>query len=310
VLWDLVRSVPREHLRARAARRTEDQRLRRTVGEGTVRTWVREDLRQALRALRRVPAFTLAAGGTLALGIGATATMFSVVDAILLKALPYPEADRLVQIGVRYEEYESGSVSPPDYFDVAARAQTLSEVAASRLQWMDWSAEGEPEQLDAAGVTASYFTVVGESPFIGRAFGPADDRRGGESVVILSHGFWQRRFGGDRGVLGRTMVLNGTPWTIIGVMPSSFRGPEAIYHGDTELWFPLGRIDDPLDERGNAFLQMIGRRAEGRSIEATRAELRSRGISIGELDPEGGPRRFWLADLRERTVMDAGTLLW
>jgi predicted permease len=273
-------------------------------------TWLREDVVQALRAFARGPAFALAAVGTLALGIGATTTMFGVVDAILLKPLPYADADRLVQVGVRYDEFDAGSMSPPDFFDVAERTRMLEAVAASRLQWMDWTADGEPEQLDGAGVSASYFDIIGMSPVIGRSFRPADDRRGGEAVIVLSHGLWQRRYGGDRGVLGRTMVLNGAPWTIVGVMPSSFHGPEAIYHGRIELWFPLGRIEDPLDERDNAFLQVIGRLAEGRQLEAARAELESIGGAIGEADPEGGRRRFWVADLRERTVAGTGTLLW
>jgi putative ABC transport system permease protein len=292
-------------------RRGERKRKGEGQGEPAMRRWwFGEDVRQAVRALGRAPAFTVAAAGTLALGIGATTMMFGVVDAILLQALPYPEADRLVRIGVRYEEFESGAVSPPDFFDVAERTETFAAVAASRLQWMSWAAEGEPEQLDAAGVTASYFEVIGEVPMFGRAFRPADDRRGGEAVVVLSHGFWQRRFGGSRDVIGRSMTLNDGVWTIVGVMPSTFRGPEAIYHGNIELWFPLGRIDDALDDRGSAFLQMIGRLAEGRTIEAAHAELQSIGAAIGEADAEGGRRQFWLADLRERTVNDAGTLLW
>lgn len=309
VLSDLVQSVLREHVDARLARRNADRRNGRRR-EATMRMWLRDDVRHALRSLMRAPTFTVAAAGTLALGIGATTAVFGVVDAILLKSLPYAEPDRLVQLGMLYDDVQSGAISPPDYFDIAERSETLASVAASRLQSLNWTADGEPERLDAAGVTASYFDVVRESPALGRTFRQEDDRRGADAVVVLSYGLWQRRFGGDPGILGRTMILDAEPWTVIGVMPSTYRGPEAIYHHNIELWFPLGRIDDSLDERGNAFMQAIGRLAPDRTLEAARSELTSIGAAIEEANPEVGQRRFWLADLRERTVQDAGVLLW
>ncbi len=269
-----------------------------------------QDVRFAARAFLRAPLFTLTALVTIAIGVGAVTTMFGVVDAILLRPLPYRGEGVLVQVGLRFGTVQVSSTGPADYFDLVERSRTLSDVAVSRLQPMDLSAGGEPVRLAAAGVSHRFFDVLGAVPVLGRGFLPGDDRRTGDAVVVLSHGLWQGRFGGDGDVLGRTLALNDQPYTVIGVMPAGFRGPEAIFQDDVELWFPLGRIADPLDERGDAFLQMIARGRLETDVAAIEAELRDIGAQLGVEYPAVGERRFWVADLRERTLRDAGLLLW
>jgi predicted permease len=307
---DLLRSVVAEHVRAFRMRS-----LPRS--ESMVSRWFRvaviaviQDVRFATRAYLRTPAFTLAALVTIAIGIGGVTTMFGVVDAVLLRPLPYPGEGTLVQVGLRFGDVESGSTAPADYHDLLERSRTLESVAVSRLQWMDATGEAGPERLDAAGVSHAFFEVLGVLPAQGQGFRPEDDHRSGDAAVVLSHGLWQQRYGGARDVLGRTITLNDAPYTIIGVMPAGFHGPEAIYHAAVELWFPLGRIADPLDQRGDAFMQMIARVRPGMEIAAARVELSAIGERLGEEHPEAGARVFWMQELRERTVRDAGALLW
>jgi len=198
----------------------------------------------------------------------------------------------------------------PEFFDLVERNRTFDGLAASRSQSMDAAGDGEPERFLGAGVSSSYFDVLRVRPALGRAFGADSDRRGGEAVVVLSHGVWQRRFGGDPSVLGRTIRLNGKAFAIIGVMPARFRGPDAIYHTETSLWFPLGQIEDELDDRGHAFVQLVGRLKSGVRIEAARAELKSIGEQLGREYPAEGVREYWIASLRDRTVGESGRLLW
>jgi predicted permease len=312
MLLDLMVSVPKEHSAVRSARRIAKLAERTVSGkEGALMSWIREDARQAARAFVRSPGFVLATVATLGLGIGATTTMFGVVDGVVLRALPYPEADRLVQIGSRFGEVEVGAVSIPDFFDLMERNRTFEAMSTARLQSMDAAGEGEPEQFLGAGVTASYFDVLDVRPFMGRAFGPETDRRGGgEATVVLSHGVWQRRFGGDPSILGRTIRLNDTPFRIIGIMPREFRGPGAIYHEDADLWFPLGYIEDELDNRGDAFVQLIGRLKDDVTLEAASADLQAVGEALGRAYPADGVRNYWVASLQARTVGDSGQLLW
>lgn len=269
------------------------------------------DLRRAARGYAHAPGFTVACIVTLALGIGATTTIFSIVDAVLLRPLPYPSAERLMQVGMQFGDVTTSSVAPPDFFDIQARARSFGALAASRLQWLDMTGSGEPERFDAAGVTASFFDLLGVRPALGRAFDPRSDRPGGDAVVVLSHVLWLRRFGGDPAALGRTLILNGTPWTIIGVMPEDFVPPSALpYQEGVSMWFPFGRIDDDLTDRGSAFVQMIGRLSADATAESADAELRMIAAALDADYPGGTPRRFWIADLHARTVGDVGGRLY
>ena len=234
-----------------------------------------QDARYALRLLRRQPAFSLFVVLTLAVGIGANTAVFSVVNRVLLRPLPYPESDRLVRVYGRFDA-ESGrevaqfSLSNPEYLDYKNHTRALEDVAAFSPNSITVGGSGaEPERVPSANVTANLFNVLRVAPALGRGISADEARPGAPWVVVLSHGYWQTRFGGNPSVLGQVVPLNGTPATIIGVMPADFAFPRDT----TRLWVPL-RID-PANPGGRAShnIHAIGRQAPGVPLETARAEL-------------------------------------
>jgi putative ABC transport system permease protein len=181
-----------------------------------------QDLRYGLQMMRRNPGFACVAILTLALGIGANTAIFSVVNAVLLKPLPYSDPQRLVWIA---EVFRGGAEmnSTADYIHFQEQSKTLDHLAAFTSGRVDLTGRGEPERLDSVRATATLFPAFGVAPQLGRAFTPEEDRPGGAPVVILSHAFWQRRFGGDPGVVGQSLTLNGRDRQVIGVMPPGFK---------------------------------------------------------------------------------------
>lgn len=196
------------------------------------------DVRYAFRTLRRMPGFTIVATLTLALGIGATAAMFTLVNAILLRPLPYPDADRLVRVLQAYPEkgLDSWGVSQENIVMYRDRASDFAAFSAYRGGSITMTGSGAPMRVAAARVTGDFFVVMGVSPMVGRAFGRDEDAPGRNDVAVLSNGFWQTRFAGDRSVIGTTIDLDGRPTRIIGVMPPDFAFPRA----DIKLWLPMG----------------------------------------------------------------------
>ena len=187
------------------------------------------DVRFGTRALLRTPAFTLVAVLTLALGIGANTAIFSVINAILLRPLPYPEADRLVFLTEWSEQVPEMSFSVANFKDVRDQGSVFESIVGYNGQDFILSAVGgsavdEPERLNGRQVTSGAFATLGKPPILGRGFSAAEDKPGAEGVVLLGEGFWERRFGRDPGVLGRTLVLSGVSHTVIGVMPGGLHG--------------------------------------------------------------------------------------
>ena len=199
---------------------------------------VLSDLRYALRTLRRMPGFTFVATLTLALGIGATAAMFTLVNGILLRSLPYPDADRLVQVHQAYPEkgLDSWGVSQQNIVMYRDRATDFAAFSAYRSASVTMTGDGTPARVSAALVTGDFFTVMGVSPALGRAFGRDEDAPGRNDAAVLSDGFWRTRFAGDRRVIGTTIDLDGRPTRILGVMPAGFAFPRP----DVKLWLPMG----------------------------------------------------------------------
>jgi len=189
---------------------------------------IRGDVRYALRALRKNVGFAAVVVLTLALGIGANAAIFSVVNAVVLRPLPYRDADRLVVI--RDNLPASGLrdivISAVEYLDYRARNHVFDEMAAYDTTAFNLTGRGEPERLDGAVITASLLPILGASPALGRAFAEADNQAGRDRVVLLSHALWQRRFAGDPRVVGTLITLEGRGVEVIGVMPPSFRFPD------------------------------------------------------------------------------------
>ena len=194
---------------------------------------LRQDIKYAIRRLVRAPGFTLVAMLTLGLGIGANSAIFSVVNGVLLQPLPYPESDRLVGV-YHVSEGRRVVMSGPNFMDVVRASKSLESAAATTRERKILTGEGEPVRLDVAEVSASLFNVLRVRPALGRTFAADEDTPGKTNVVVLSNGLWQQRFGGDPGVIGRRIQLDGVSKEIIGVMPAGFS-----YPAGRQAWLPI-----------------------------------------------------------------------
>ena len=226
-----------------------------------------QDLRYGARMLLKNPGFTLVAVITLALGIGANTAIFSVVNAVLLQPLPYAKANELVGIYLSPAGAAPESTfpfSPAAYLNLRSHNNVFTDVAA--LSNKGWPANltdsGDPERLQGFQVSANLFPLLGVDAELGRTFVADEDRPSANGVVVLSHELWQRRFGGDRAVIGRTLTLNSGSYTVVGVLPPDFR-----YYTKTDLWTPLAFDVKEENERNSSYLELIARRKPGVSLE-------------------------------------------
>src|SRR5215469_653782 len=186
-----------------------------------------EDLRYGLRVLGNNPGFACTAILTLALGIGANPAIFSVVNTVLLRPLPYKEADRLVTVSGnnRARGFDTDQVSPLDFADWRSQNHVFEAMAASTDAQYTLTGEGEPRLITAYSFCADYFHVLGTAPLLGRTFLPEEEEPGKNHVAVLSYSLWQKRFGGDRDLVGRDILLDGAPYTVVGIMPPAFQYP-------------------------------------------------------------------------------------
>src|SRR5262245_18054830 len=249
---------------------------------------VLQDLRYGARMLFKQPGFTLIAILTLALGIGANTAIFSVVNAVLLRPLPYEESERLV---VLYENNphqgrDEMSVSYPNLADWRERSNSFEQLAGYLSGGMVLTGKDEPARLQVAAVSADLFTMLRVKPLRGRVFLPEEDKIGGAPVVVVSHGLWQARFGGDEGLIGRQITLDGKSKTVIGVMPQNF----ALPPGDqTEVWLALGALADGMQNRGVHTLTAIGRLKPDVTIRQAQTELATIANRIQQQYPAADP---------------------
>ena len=226
------------------------------------------DLRFGCRQLWRSPLFTAVAAATLALGIAGTTAIFSVVYAVILQPLPLPQPDRLVAVGEDFQRQLS-SASAGNFNDWRTRSRSFSELAAFQFASFNLAHLDEPERVLGARTTRNLFAAYGVNPQLGRTYSADEDRPGGATVVVLSHRLWVRRFGGDPDVVGTTVRMDGRPFTIVGVMPAALDRmalPE-------ELWVPIAFTPERLAEHDNHELQVVGRLADGVSVEQAVADL-------------------------------------
>lgn len=233
---------------------------------------LRQDLRYSFRTLRRSPGFALTAISVTALGIGATTAAFSITDHVLIRRLPFPQADRLVQLWedqspANYKEIEP---SPPNYRDWKRISRAFQAMAAYHNISVDLVGNGDPEQLDGIAVTSDLFPLLGAQAALGRIFTAEDDRSGAQGTLVLSYGLWKQRFGADAGVVGRKVILDGEPYLIIGVMPQHFFFPRR----DTELWTTARFANSDFEDRTNNWLHVIAKLRRGVSVEQAQAEMR------------------------------------
>ena len=240
-----------------------------------------KDARYALRGLRQSPGFTTVAVLSLALGIGAATAVFSVVNAILLRPLPYAEPERVITVGLTDPNSKDSdfAISAP-LFEIFRREAGSLEDASLFIDWnFSLAGEGEPERIPSARVSASLFHVLGVAPQLGRAFTPDEDQPGRENVVLISDRLWRRRFNADPGVLGRTITLNDRPHTIIGVMPPAFQfpnGPELPYirgFPPAQIWRPMALVNWERTSFGSVNFAMLARLRPGSSPAQARGEL-------------------------------------
>ena len=230
-----------------------------------------QDVRYGLRVLTKNPAFTAAAVLTLALGVGANVAIFSLFNGLLLRPLPYPESERLVRLWDRNESagLPYFSVSIPNFFAWREQSRSFEALGAYREDGFNLLSNHEPVRVDGARATADLFEVLGVPPLLGRTFSTDEDSPGGDKVVLLTHGLWQRLFGGDPGALGSETMLDGALHTVIGIMPADFQFPQ---QPDVELIVPYALY---LDERarGAHFLRVLGRLERGVTPEQAQTEM-------------------------------------
>jgi putative ABC transport system permease protein len=242
-----------------------------------------QDLRYAFRSFLKRPGFTAIAVITLSLGIGATTAIFSVVEAVLLRPLDYPSADRLLKIrGFDGNENVVANLSPADYLDFARDAKTVEQMGANGFVGLftiggpstplGAGGGGEAERVGGVNVTAGFFPTLGVQPALGRMFRPEEDRPSAEGVVLLSDGFWRRRFGADPSIVGASISLNARPVTVIGVLPASYRHVEINPERPADV-FTLFGFDPVSANRGGHFIRAVARLKDGVTIEQARAEF-------------------------------------
>ncbi|MGH7584169.1 MAG: ABC transporter permease, partial [Gemmatimonadales bacterium] len=303
---DARRTAHREVGNVTAVRET----IRDSGWEHGLETTLR-DVRYTLRSLRRSPVFTITAIVTLAIGIGASTAVFSAVAPSLLEPLPFPHASRLVAL---MDRNATGDASPPtlgSYQEVRDRARSFDAVAAADGWQPALTDNGDPERLDGQRVTANFFATFGVTPMLGRTFTADDDRPGGPHVVVLSASLWNRRFGSDRGIIGRSIELGGNaPWLVIGVLSPTFA---SLLAPKAEIWSPMQeRADADFSTRAwGHHYQIVARLAPGATIAGANREL----LRIGKTPDAAWPRPRWadlaqglqVTSLRDRVVGSART---
>jgi len=230
-----------------------------------------QDTRYALRTFRRNPGFTLIALLILSLGIGATTVMFAVINSVLLRPLSYPQSDRLLTLRVSTEQIgELWGFSNFDFGDVKRESKTVA-LAAWTYAGGTISGRGEPEYVNGRNISADLFSTLGISPVHGRAFSPDEDRPGAAPVAMISHGLWQRDFGGQQSAIGEPLIYEGKPYTIVGIAPAGFQ-----LDGDADVFTPLQQrknTDPRMQNRRSRFLHALARLQPGFDLSEARVEL-------------------------------------
>jgi putative ABC transport system permease protein len=261
-----------------------------------------QDVRFALRMLRKAPAFTIAALLVLALGIGATSAIFSVVNAVVLRPLPYPDSDRIAVIHTdfRTQGLEQMPSSIPEFHDFRSQNKAFEAIAAYQLNDANLTGVDPPERLQVARVSPAFFPVLRVEAAPGRTFTPDEEKLGNERVVLLSHALWQRRFAGDASVVGRSILLSGTPHTVTGILPRGFSLPSKV-----DVWTPLAptALDASEERRNWRNFDLIGRLKAGMTVAQAEEDLTALRRRMNE-EIEGTPKGTSRLLVSVRTLKD------
>jgi putative ABC transport system permease protein len=266
-----------------------------------------QDVRYAIRSFRNAPGFTLTAAFVAALGVGATTAAFSVTDHVLVRPLPFKEPHRLIklwqdQTATGYSRLE---LSPANYRDWKRLSTSFEAMACWHSLSANLSGDGDPERFEGYSFSADLLPVLGVQPLIGRGFTPEDDQPGAAGTVILSHGLWLARFGGDPAVLGRRLVLDDEPYQVVGVMPPDFRFPTRA----AQLWTATRFQQEAYEDRTNTYIYAIGRLKPGVSLEQARAEMRLIAAQLERTYPENAKTSANLVRMRDEVAPQARLLL-
>lgn len=268
-----------------------------------------QDIRYGFRILLRKPGFTLLAALTLALGIGANTAIFSVVDAVLLRPLPFRNPDNLVQLFETELSPGNFPLTGQDFLDWRAQNRTFADMAVySHQESFNVTAPGaaEPERVQAVRTQANFFDMLGVAPVRGRAFLNGEDQAGKNHVALLSYGFWQTFFAGQISAIGTQLTMNGEPYTIIGVMPAWYQVP-----GGADLWVPIDVSTKGLGPRGNHHLRAIGRIKDGVSFAQAQTDLKSVADNLAKQFPDSNQgETAVLVPLRNQLIGETGSQIW
>jgi putative ABC transport system permease protein len=255
------------------------------------------DVRMAIRRLRLAPGFTLVALLTLALGIAATSAIFTVVEAVILRPLPYPHADRLVRVSsnLRRINLQDAGLSASELSDYRDRSGLFDDVVGIWTITANLTGGTEPQRVETVLAGPTYFQLLGARPQLGRLFGPQDYTPGISPVAVISDGLWRRNFGGDPAVIGKTLRIDNDPYTIVGVTEPAFRHPSVTLETETEVWAPSGWIASPFPaptHSGRFLPAAIGLLKPGISLDEARGRLDAFGAGLRELYPADYPQRM------------------
>jgi putative ABC transport system permease protein len=238
-----------------------------------------QDIRYAWRSLKKSPGFTLFAVLTIALGLGANAAIFSLVDGVLIKSSGYPEPERIVKLWEKPPKRQRNGIAAANYLDWSRQNQSFDAMAAETGGALSYSGGGEPRSLKTGFVSAPYFKVFGVQAALGRTFASDEDQPGSQKVVVLTHRIWMNLFGGDPGTVGRSILLNGEPYTVIGVLP----GAGEFDRRWNDIWVPL--VFPPNPARDYHYLTAVARLKRGVSLQQAQAEMSAIAGHIAELYP-------------------------
>jgi len=268
-----------------------------------------QDFRFSLRSLLKRPGFTAIALLALALGIGANTAIFSLVNAVILQPLPYRDPDRLISVYGTRNRSTQGSVGPTDFLDYRSQNKTFEQFAASGSMMlpMNLTGSGEPERLNASIITGNYFDTFGVRPALGRGFSLENEKTGQDHVTVLSHAFWQTRFGGDPNIVNKTINLDGKAYEVLGVMPA-----EVVLPQPAQLWVPINFDADPEMKMRNArFLRGVGRLKEGVTLAQAQADTDLIAAQLEQQYPDSNTGwSLRLIPLREILVGGSRTMLF
>jgi putative ABC transport system permease protein len=262
-----------------------------------------KDFRYGFRSLLKRPAFTGIAVVTLALGIGANTAIFSVVNAVLLRGLPFTDPDSLVMIweDASFAGFPRNTPAPANYADWKSQSQVFTDMAALDTRSYNLTGDGEPEKVEAYGVTANLLPLLGVQTSPGRGFTADEDKAGASNVAVLSHSLWQQRYGGDQSIVGRQLLLDGEKYTVVGVMPAGFH----FLDNKVALWVPIGLTAEQLSRRNSHYLKVVARMKPGVTVAQANAEVQTIQQRIARDFPDtAGRLSAFVMPMREQLAGD------